>query len=212
MYSLFFAAFYLCENHYKLITVQCYMADYVSWVPKITLWDLRTNWIYKFALRMELFICNGLTVSWICTHLTVAGFDSVLVCGWFLTFIVCLPFLLIFHICDASVSSHSLSCWESFRNCCKAVVMSDCLNFTCLCSFFNFSIESKQEPSLLAFWLFYLFLNHIFSFSILPQWHVLSCAHVKVQKYTFINGTYYTSLWSMTGQCIKHTPEMILTT
>ena len=81
------------------------------------------------------------------------------------------------------------------------------------CAFFFYSsIESKQEPSLLAFWLFYLFLNHIFSFSILPQWHVLSCAHVKVQKYTFINGTYYTFLWSMTGQCIKHTPEMILTT
>ena len=140
-----FCYFLFCENHYKLITVQGYIADYISWVPKITLWDLWTNWIYKFALRMELFVCRGLAVSWICTHLAVAGFDSVLVCWWFLTLIVCLPLLLIFRICDTSVSSHGLSCLESFRNCCKAVVMSDCLNFTCLCSFLISLLNLKKS-------------------------------------------------------------------
>ena len=145
-YSLFFAIFYFVKIIINLLQYKLYcIADYISWVPKITLWDLWTNWIYKFALRMELFVCRGLAVSWICTHLAVAGFDSVLVCGWFLTLIVCLPLLLIFRICDTSVSSHGLSCLESFRNCCKAVVMSDCLNFTCLCSFLISLLNLKKS-------------------------------------------------------------------
>ena len=44
----------LCEKYYKPITVQYYIADCVSWVPKITLLDLRTNWTYKCGLRTEL--------------------------------------------------------------------------------------------------------------------------------------------------------------
>ena len=35
----------LCENYYKPITVQSYQADCVSWVPRLTLLDLQTNWI-----------------------------------------------------------------------------------------------------------------------------------------------------------------------
>ena len=51
---LFFAFNTLCEKCYKPITVQYYIADCVSWVPRLTLLDLRTNWTYKHTLRMEL--------------------------------------------------------------------------------------------------------------------------------------------------------------
>ena len=43
IFCLFFMH-YLCEKYYKPITVQYYMADCVSWVPRLTLLDLRTNW------------------------------------------------------------------------------------------------------------------------------------------------------------------------
>ena len=33
---------YLCEKYYKLIAVQYYVASCVSWVPRLTLLDLRT--------------------------------------------------------------------------------------------------------------------------------------------------------------------------
>ena len=51
---------YLCEKYYKPITVglygtvQYYIADCVSWVPRLILLDLRTNWTYERTLRMEL--------------------------------------------------------------------------------------------------------------------------------------------------------------
>ena len=45
--------YYFCEKYYKPITVQCYMAYWVSWIPRVTL-DLQTNWIYECALDVEL--------------------------------------------------------------------------------------------------------------------------------------------------------------
>ena len=36
----FFLMYYLCEKYYKPITVQCYIAHCVSWVPRLTLLDL----------------------------------------------------------------------------------------------------------------------------------------------------------------------------
>ena len=48
--------YYLCEKYYKPMTGQYYIADCVSWVPRLTLPDLRTNWTYERALGMEL-IC-----------------------------------------------------------------------------------------------------------------------------------------------------------
>ena len=46
--------YYFCEKHqyYKSITVQDYLANCVSWVPRLTLLDLRANWTY--VLRTEL--------------------------------------------------------------------------------------------------------------------------------------------------------------
>ena len=32
--------YYLCEKYYKSITVQYYVADCVSWVPRLTLFGL----------------------------------------------------------------------------------------------------------------------------------------------------------------------------
>ena len=46
-----FFMYYLCEKYYKPITVQYYIANCVSWVPRLTLLDLRTNWTYKLIPR-----------------------------------------------------------------------------------------------------------------------------------------------------------------
>ena len=35
--------YFLCEKCFKPITVQYYVADYVSWVPRLILLDLLTN-------------------------------------------------------------------------------------------------------------------------------------------------------------------------
>ena len=51
---LFVFMYYLCKKYYKPITVWYYIASCVSWVPRLTLLDLRTNWTYERALRMEL--------------------------------------------------------------------------------------------------------------------------------------------------------------
>ena len=60
LFALFFVfvllMYYLCKKNYKLIAVECYIADCVSWVPRLTLLDLWTNWTYKHAFRTEL-IC-----------------------------------------------------------------------------------------------------------------------------------------------------------
>ena len=46
--------YYFCEKFYKPITVQYHIANCVSWVPRLTLLDLWTNWTYECALGMEL--------------------------------------------------------------------------------------------------------------------------------------------------------------
>ena len=54
-----FVMYYLCEKYYKPITVQYYIADYASWVPRLTLLDLQ---IGIMNTLWNLFICRGLTV------------------------------------------------------------------------------------------------------------------------------------------------------
>ena len=46
--------YYLGEKYYKPITVQYYIANCVSWVPRLTVLDLQTNWTYEHALGTEL--------------------------------------------------------------------------------------------------------------------------------------------------------------
>ena len=48
--------YYLCEKYYKPITVYYYIADYVSWVPRLTSLDSQTNWTCECILEVEL-IC-----------------------------------------------------------------------------------------------------------------------------------------------------------
>ena len=40
--------------HYLCIAAQYYVANCVSWVPRLTLFALWTNWTYEHALGMEL--------------------------------------------------------------------------------------------------------------------------------------------------------------
>ena len=39
--------------HYLCIAAQYYVANCVSWVPRLTWLDLGTNWTYGHALRLE---------------------------------------------------------------------------------------------------------------------------------------------------------------
>ena len=41
--------YYLCEKYYKPITVQYYRAYCISWVPGLTLLDLRINWTEQMS-------------------------------------------------------------------------------------------------------------------------------------------------------------------
>ena len=53
---------YLCEKHCKPITVQYYIADCVSWVPRLTLLDLHQIGLTNVLLEWNSFVCRGLTV------------------------------------------------------------------------------------------------------------------------------------------------------
>ena len=49
-----FFMYYLCEKYYKPIIVLYYKAYCVSWVPRLTLLDLQTNWTWERTFGMEL--------------------------------------------------------------------------------------------------------------------------------------------------------------
>lgn len=55
--------YYLREKYYKPIRVQCYKANCVSWVCRLSLLDLQTSWTYKRTLGMELVTYRTLTVE-----------------------------------------------------------------------------------------------------------------------------------------------------
>ena len=48
-----FVFMYLCEMCYKSMTAQYYVASCVSWVPRLTLLDVGTNWTCKCAFGMD---------------------------------------------------------------------------------------------------------------------------------------------------------------
>ena len=41
--------YYLCEQYYKPITAQYYIADCISWTPRLTLLDKTTKELGKFV-------------------------------------------------------------------------------------------------------------------------------------------------------------------
>ena len=51
-----FSTYYLCEKYYKSITVQYYIVNCISWVPRLTLVDLQTTWTYEHTLGAELIL------------------------------------------------------------------------------------------------------------------------------------------------------------
>ena len=57
-----FFMYYLCEKYYKPITVQYFIADSVSWVPRLTLLDLDQTGLTNMLSKQNLFVCRGLTV------------------------------------------------------------------------------------------------------------------------------------------------------
>ena len=70
--SFIFCVYFLCiicmKKYYKPITVWYYIADFVSWVPRLTMLDIQANWTNSL-LELNLFVCRGLTLLenvWIC--------------------------------------------------------------------------------------------------------------------------------------------------
>ena len=61
VFSLFFVfvVYYLCENCYEPITVQDYIVDCVSWIPRLTLLNLQTG-LMNMLLKWNSFVCEGL--------------------------------------------------------------------------------------------------------------------------------------------------------
>ena len=58
MFSLFFVfvclLYYLREKYYKPMTVQYYIANCISWVPRLTLLDFQKIGVNKLTLGMKL--------------------------------------------------------------------------------------------------------------------------------------------------------------
>ena len=54
-----FSIYCLCEKHYKPITVQYYIADCVSLIPRLISLGLQTNWTYEHGLRTEFTPMSG---------------------------------------------------------------------------------------------------------------------------------------------------------
>ena len=61
-YFLCVVVYHLCETYYKLMTTQYGITDCVSWVPRLTLFDLQTGLMNVFSIRNS-FVCRGLTVQ-----------------------------------------------------------------------------------------------------------------------------------------------------
>ena len=62
--------YYLGEKYYKSITVQYYIADCVSSVPRLTLWDLHTH------SDQNSFVRRGLTVMRTEQHPAAEGLET----------------------------------------------------------------------------------------------------------------------------------------
>ena len=55
--------YYLCEKYYKPITVQYYIDNCVSWVPRLTFLDLYQQiGLMNMLLEQNSFVCKGLSV------------------------------------------------------------------------------------------------------------------------------------------------------
>ena len=62
-FYLFFM-YYFVKSSINLFTVQSYVTDCLSWAPKLTSWDLWTDWTYESTLGMELVPMWGTYCIW----------------------------------------------------------------------------------------------------------------------------------------------------
>ena len=62
-----FCFYVLCEKYYKPITVQYYIANCVSWVPRLTCWTYEQTGLMNVLLEWNSFVHRGFTVltSWV---------------------------------------------------------------------------------------------------------------------------------------------------
>ena len=54
-----FFMYYLCEKYYKPTTVKYYIANCASWVPRLTLLGLWTNWLMNTPSEQNSFVCRN---------------------------------------------------------------------------------------------------------------------------------------------------------
>ena len=54
-----FFTYHLCEKHGKPITLQCYTANSVSWVPKLTILDLHIEFVNALMEWNSFLCCRG---------------------------------------------------------------------------------------------------------------------------------------------------------
>ena len=54
-----FFMYYLCEKYYKPTTVKYYIANCASWVPRLTLLGLWTNWLMNMPSEQNSFVCRN---------------------------------------------------------------------------------------------------------------------------------------------------------
>ena len=59
---LYLCIFVLCEKYYKSIIVQYYIADHVSWVPRLSLLDLKIG-LMNMLSEWNSIVCRGLSVK-----------------------------------------------------------------------------------------------------------------------------------------------------
>ena len=54
--------YYSCEKYYKPITAQYYIANYVSWVLRLTCWIYKQVRLTNVLSEQNSFVCRGLSV------------------------------------------------------------------------------------------------------------------------------------------------------
>ena len=64
------------------MTTQYYIDDYVSWVPRLTLLDLWTNWTCELFLKQNSFICRRLSVNTL-RSIDIVTCSKIIRKGWF---------------------------------------------------------------------------------------------------------------------------------
>ena len=98
--------YYLCDKRHKPLTVQYYITDCVSWVHRLTLLDLQTNWTYEYS-------CVGVVVIQPLSHVRLFATPWTAACQASLSFTISQS------LCSVSIesvmpSNHLILCHPLF--------------------------------------------------------------------------------------------------